>query len=219
MKKNMYCALGVCAFVLLSMGACKKKSSDSTTPAPSNQFTDSRDNNVYTTVTIGTQTWMATSLKYNTSASICPTGDCATYGVYYTYPDAKTACPSGYHLPSDGEWQTLEYNLGMLASDTGMGYGDTLRGRAQLIGTKLQVGGSSGLNFKLSGSYFGNTSTYFPSQVGNHGYYWTSTIDPANSSNAFVRVFDNTNVSEDYRYSISNSATNSGYLCIRCLKN
>ena len=35
------------------------------------------------------------------------------YGVLYNFAAAKTACPSGWHLPTDKEWQQLELFLGI----------------------------------------------------------------------------------------------------------
>ncbi|MDD4178128.1 MAG: FISUMP domain-containing protein, partial [Bacteroidales bacterium] len=35
-----------------------------------------------------------------------------TYGVLYNWPAALTACPQGWHLPSDNEWTILTDYLG-----------------------------------------------------------------------------------------------------------
>ena len=48
-------------------------------------------------------------------ASAMSTSNYATYGVLYNWPAVMTEgiCPSGWHIPSDGEWQTMEMSLGM----------------------------------------------------------------------------------------------------------
>jgi hypothetical protein len=81
--------------------------------------------NNYAVVTIGDQTWMAENLNYETSDSwgfFNNGSNCDVYGRLYTWDAAMSACPSGWHLPSDNEWKTLEMFLGMSqseADDTG----------------------------------------------------------------------------------------------------
>ena len=94
-------------------------------------FTDPRNEQIYTTVLIGDQCWMAENLNIGTMISgnmsnngviekYCyenNTANCDEYGGLYQWNEimqytttqgAQGICPSGWHLPTDDEWKILE---------------------------------------------------------------------------------------------------------------
>jgi uncharacterized protein (TIGR02145 family) len=129
------------------------------------------DNYVYTggTVRIGNQTWMAKNLDRATTNSKCYNNSidsCAKYGRLYNWNDAKSACPSGWHLPSDAEWTQLTDYVGG-ASTAGKklkstsGWYNNGNGTDEYRVSALPGGiGYSDGNFGYAGYY---------------GYWWSST--------------------------------------------
>lgn len=93
---------------------------------------DQRDGQVYRTVSIGQARWFAQDLNYETPDSRCHgdlASDCAVYGRLYRWDEAMTACPPGWHLPSDREWKNLEIAIGRFDARFA-GYSDPHRGGA-----------------------------------------------------------------------------------------
>jgi uncharacterized protein (TIGR02145 family) len=172
MKKTKYIMLYAAVGLFFAI-ACKKKNSE---VQPPNQFTDIRDGNVYKTVTIGNQTWMAENLRYNVAGSDCyddNSNNCIAYGKLYSWAQASTACPSNYKLPSDEDWKTLELTLGMNQAKTDLYcYNNEYRGTNQ--GTNIKIGGISGFNALLGGFQCENKKYFY---IGTEDAFWSSTKD------------------------------------------
>ena len=80
-------------------------------------LTDARDGHTYGSVKIGNQVWMSENLNYKVDDSWCCHDDereCEKYGRLYLYPwaAAMDACPMGWHLPTQKEFETLIYAVG-----------------------------------------------------------------------------------------------------------
>ena len=79
-------------------------------------FTDTRDNHIYRWIKFGKQAWMLGNLDYKTPAGSWVYSDDSTreaaYGRLYDWTTAQKACPKGWHMPTDNDWNALITSLG-----------------------------------------------------------------------------------------------------------
>ena len=133
------------------------------------QFLDVRDSQVYRTIEIGSQIWMAQNLNFETEESACydnQDSNCVIYGRLYYQTEALTACPPGWHLPSNEEWNALDSIVHSLKVGND-GNGNYLKSLSTWTGeTGNDQFGFSG----LASLYFGDVYVC----GGYHGVYWTS---------------------------------------------
>jgi len=134
-----------------------------------NTLTDARDGKKYRKVTIGDQTWMAENLNYEMKGSLCynkEESNCQKYGRLYNWSVAKSACPQGWHLPSDDEWTKLTKFAGGASTA-----GKKLKATS---GWQKKGNGTDDYGFSaLPGGYSNNGTIGFMA-IDINGYWWTS---------------------------------------------
>jgi uncharacterized protein (TIGR02145 family) len=133
------------------------------------KFTDVRDGRTYKTVSIGGTTWMAENLNMETADSWCyndSQANCTKYGRLYTWVAAKTACPTGWYLPSRQDWENLGTTVG--------GYliaGKKLKSKR---GWNKNGNGTDDYGFSALPGGRRSSDGYF-GHVGDAGLWWTAT--------------------------------------------
>lgn len=108
-------------------------------------------------VKVGNMVWMAENLNTSTSGSCYYNYNSELgkkYGSLYTWEAAKSACPAGWHLPNDAEWNKLI----------------ELAGGFDVAGKLLKLGGTLGFN----ATYGGFTTLGNFILLDSYGAYWSS---------------------------------------------
>jgi uncharacterized protein (TIGR02145 family) len=189
------------------------------------------DGNVYGTVVIGTQTWMAENLKttrYRDGSSIAYVLDNGTwsslnsgawsyynhdstnnsiYGKLYNWyavADSRSLCPTGWHVPSDAEWTSLENFLG----------GSSVAGGKMKAVSSLWSSPNTGATNESGFSALpGGFRSYDGSfnNFGYNGFWWSSTEN--SSTFAWIRYLISNGA-----YSYRDNANKTFGFSVRCLK-
>ncbi len=168
------------------------------------------DGNIYQTIQIGNQLWMAENLKVThyrngdpiphltdnddwtstTNGAYCyynnNSANADTYGALYNWyavdeDDSRGLAPEGWHVPTDDDWQTLVDFLGG-SSVAGGKMKET--GTAHWISPNTGATNESGFT-ALPGGYRYYNNGYF-GYIGYTAYFWSST--EYDSNNAWNRL-------------------------------
>mgnify|MGYP006061086253 FL=1 len=189
--------IGLIAIALLSFVGCGTSITDA-------------DGNIYTSVKIGNQEWMVENLRTSKYSDGTPIPNVTnnsqwdnlssgawshynndsqyetTYGKLYNWDaatDSRNICPTGWHVPKDGEWTLLTDYLAAnghsgtqgVALKSKSGWGEKSNGtddygwKARPVGYRFNSGDFDG--------------------VGQYGYWWSSS--ESSTSNAWYRSMDN----------------------------
>ena len=120
----------------------------------------------YQTVVIGTQTWFARNSNYDVNGSKCYNNEpsnCTIYGRLYNWEGVFMACPSGWHSPTNAEWETLINYVGGWSNA-----GKKLKARS---GWSNNGNGTDDYGFSALPGGYGDSDGYFE-DVGLAGYWW-----------------------------------------------
>lgn len=193
-KKKVFSFLLFSITIIILINNCKKDKNETNNQInPPITVTDV-DNNIYNTVTIGSQIWMKENLivthyQYSGVISYAPGNDTwgLSTGVYcdynnkldssltygrlynlYAVQNNHKICPFGWHVPSDSEWNLLITNLG----------GPTVAGaKLKQIGIKHWASPNYNANNEsgftaLPGGYRTNEGIY--NKINYETYWWSS---------------------------------------------
>ncbi len=193
---------------------------------------------IYQTVVIGNQTWFARNLNYEVEGSKCyndEPSNCETYGRLYDWatamslpsncnstsclsqiqPKHRGICPTGWHIPSNADWDKLSR---FVDGTSGMSspYESSTAGRYLKASTgwepyssieNLDIYGFSA----LPGGR-GNTDDGSFDDVGRIGRWWSST-ESSLRSGAYRRVMHYSNWSADWL-----DGGKSSLISVRCIQ-
>ena len=171
---------------------------------------DRRDGKTYKTVKIGDQEWMAENLNYQTGESKCYENkpeNCDKYGRLYVWREAVTACPDGWHLPNEQEFEDLKTLAGQKADDIDQA-GTVLK---STIGWSENGNGTDGLGFgALPAGGYGSYDSF--TNEGNNAYFWSSS-----EYDSSVACHLDLDYSDEYANVFNYNKLNA--FSVRCVKN
>jgi uncharacterized protein (TIGR02145 family) len=233
-----FVAFAVITAPLFSQGACEIEGLFGPPPCVDPVTFDGYS---YATVQIGDQCWFSENLRsdhYGNGDAIPGNLDDATWSTttagaqaywnneavnlsaygrlynWYAVDDARGLCPSGWHVPSDAEWMTMEMHLGMSAlhaNSTGLRSSGSVGNKLKESGTahwtsNWGADNSSGFTALGNGLRYSSGGFNYLLYV---GYFWSSS---PSGGNAWYRLLGSTSADVS-RY---NTSQRDGF-AVRCV--
>jgi len=180
----------------------------------------------YRTKQIGTQVWMAENLDYDVSSSKCYNDNaaaCMKYGRIYDWATAmnlqsscnstscvsqigakhRGICPSGWHIPSDADWNEL---INYVESSNGCRTTCAARYLKATDDWNSNGNGTDNYGFSALPSGYGYSVGSFYS-VGDYGYWWSASEYDSNYAYSRYMGYSREGVSyrgdsKNYLYSV-----------------
>jgi uncharacterized protein (TIGR02145 family) len=172
-------------------------------PCP-NSMIDKRDGTVYCTGDFGAAgTWMTQNLRYkpedsenfrypNNSETIYESHP--EYGLLYNWDTAKTICPTGWHLPTRDEWNSL---ITEIKADVAQRYSTLAtpdRSRQKMTSLKWGEENTDGYSKSsyengFDALWVGNVHpSYGALSYGDAAQYWTPDVEPHSGTSYYFHV-------------------------------
>jgi len=145
-------------------------------------------------VTIGSQKWAKKNLDCEVGESKCyenNSANCTKYGRLYDWNTAKTACPSGWRLPTNEEWDILE-NVGYDKLKATSGWNNT---------SNTNRNGTDDFGFTALPGGAGLSDGSFR-DVGEKGLWWSAYEVDSDKASGRVNLVDPDPLPKSYLLSI-----------------
>ena len=137
-------------------------------------FSDNRDGQIYHSIQIGNQFWMAENLAYRANEECWAyeneEKNVSVYGYLYSWETACNVCPEGWHLPSSAEFDTL---ISYLGGSTVAGGKMKRTGTSYWNSPNTGATNSSGLTALSGGIRYSSEGGWFDNK-GDFTSFWSS---------------------------------------------
>lgn len=192
------------------------------------------DGNTYPTIILGNQEWMAANLNTthfangnNLNDNSGSNGPCSSQPGYkdnlngnnFRYynalavHDSRNVCPTGWHVPSKAEFETLLGMFGYFSNNDWIGSAVALKSTEPFAWEYSVTSNASMLNFKRDGIIYCGLN-----QISHTTESWTWTSTPTDLNNTNDIIMNDNAGSSSNSYVMIQSNGNAYNLPIRCVK-